>query len=340
MSRLLTALRFIFLHVLPDQLFSRLPTTRADVAGRAFLVTGANTGLGRALAVHLARQGPAALVLGVRDLTKGEEARAAIVKETGFGGTVHVWALDQADFASVRAFAARAKKELGRLDGAVLNAGVRAGRWEVTKDGWEKTLQVNVLSTGLLGVLLLPLLQSTARLAPPHPGALQTPPHLTITGSAAMALAFFPERSAPNILETLNDPAKSALRPRYVTSKLLDLFLAREIAALPHAAGVVVNIVDPGLCRSELTRDFQAGLIFRLFQRYVGWPTSQGALNLLYGVLAPTPPGAYVGACAIREPPAWTMSAEGVRVQRKTWREMVGVWRAVAPEVEGVVESE
>jgi hypothetical protein len=54
---------------------------------------------------------------------------------------------------------------------------------DVQLDELKIRLQVNVLSTGLLGILLLPLLHSTARLPPPHPDVSQTPPHLTFTGS-------------------------------------------------------------------------------------------------------------------------------------------------------------
>jgi hypothetical protein len=84
-------------------------------------------------------------------------------------------------------------------------------------------------------------------------------------------LANFPEKSALNILQVLNDEGKTNSKDRYPTSKLLDLFLAREIAGLPKAQGVVVkyvynrikylfrpvlsSVVDPGLCISELGRD-------------------------------------------------------------------------------------
>ncbi|KAJ6620576.1 hypothetical protein B0H10DRAFT_1791582 [Mycena sp. CBHHK59/15] len=257
MGQALSPLRFLFFSFLPDQLFAKLPTTHADLTGRTFLVTGSNTGLGLGLAIHLARLNPAQLILAVRDLKKGDAAKAKIMAQTGFAGSLEVWELDMADFGSVKRFAERANTTLKRLDGVVLNAGIHAGKWDVTSDGWEKTLQVNVLSTGLLGILLLPLLQATTKLSPPHPDAPQTPPHLTFTGSGALFLAKFAEKSASNILQELNDKAKSVQKDRYATSKLLDLFLAREIAELPKAEGVVVNVVDPGLCISELGRDVE-----------------------------------------------------------------------------------
>lgn len=76
----------------------------------------------------------------MRDLNKGNAAKEKILKETGAGeAMVEVWELDMADFGSVRRFAERVNKTLERLDGAVLNAGIHAGGWEVTVDGWERT---------------------------------------------------------------------------------------------------------------------------------------------------------------------------------------------------------
>ncbi|KAJ6581906.1 hypothetical protein B0H19DRAFT_929440 [Mycena capillaripes] len=339
MGQALGRLGYLFFTFLPDQLFAKLPVTHANAAGRTFLVTGSNTGIGLALAIHLARLNPGHLILAVRDLQKGEAAKQKIVAETGFSGVLEVWELDMAEFRSVKQFAEKANSTLTRLDGAILNAGIHAGKWDVTPDGWEKTLQVNVLSTGLLGILLLPLLQSTTRLPPPHPDASQTPPHLTFTGSGALFLANFPEKSATKILQALNDEEKSNHKDRYPTSKLLDLFLAREIAALPRAEGVVVNVVDPGLCISELGRNFGTDQYFlhRFILMRLGWTTAKGALNLLYAVLTPTPPGAYISACEIRQPSSWSRSVEGIHVQKKVWAEMLDVWRRVVPEVAKIV---
>ncbi|KAJ7180936.1 hypothetical protein C8R46DRAFT_1319409 [Mycena filopes] len=238
-----------------DQMFAKLPgtDTYAALTGRTFVVTGSNTGIGFGLALHLARLQAAQLILAVRDLKKGEAAKESIIAQTGFKGSLEVWELDMADFSSVKRFAERANTTLKRLDGVNLNAGINMWEWKPTADGWERILQINALSTGLLAVLLLPLLQATTKL--PHPDATRTPPHMVFTGSAGMFMAKFKERSGPNLLETLNDEKKSDIMDRYFTSKLFDLFIAREIASLSQAQGVVVNVVDPGLCKSEIGRD-------------------------------------------------------------------------------------
>jgi NAD(P)-dependent dehydrogenase (short-subunit alcohol dehydrogenase family) len=74
-------------------------TTLPDMTGRTAIVTGANSGIGRAAARALAGAG-AHVVLAVRDTEKGEAAAATMPGET------EVRRLDLADLASIRAFAA------------------------------------------------------------------------------------------------------------------------------------------------------------------------------------------------------------------------------------------
>ncbi|KAJ7714728.1 putative WW domain-containing oxidoreductase [Mycena metata] len=123
-----------------DQMFAkpRGTDTYEDLTGRTFLVTGSNTGIGFALATHLACLQPAQLILAMRDLKKGEVAKDSIIAQTGFKGALEVWELDMVDFASIKRFAERANTNLKRLDGANLNAGINNWNWAMTADGWER----------------------------------------------------------------------------------------------------------------------------------------------------------------------------------------------------------
>ncbi|KAJ6581908.1 hypothetical protein B0H19DRAFT_520509 [Mycena capillaripes] len=330
-------LKFLLFSFLPDQFFSKLPVTHADLTGRTFVVTGSNTGLGLAAAIHLARMNPAHLILAVRDLKKGNIAKYEIIAETGFAGLVDVWELDMTDFGSVMRFVERANTTLKRLDCAILNAGINVPSWDVTVDGWEKTLQVNLIAAGLLGVLLLPLLKTTAKLPAPKPGASEMSPHLIITGSGAQYLALFREKKAPEILNALNDESKSIKRDRYPTSKLLLILLARAMADLPAAEGVIVNVVDPGLCISSIGSEYNLGAFAMFLVRRVAWTTTKGALNLVYAALKPTPSGAYISSCEIRQTTSWSRSEDGMQVQKKVGNEMVKVWQGVSSDVGNIV---
>lgn len=125
--------------------------------------------------------------------------------------------------------------------------------------------QVNGLATGLLGLLLLPLLRKTAKLPAPdsvpsdNSKAVAFKPHLTIVGSEMHHFAAFKEAALPGpILLNLNKQEEFEKNPmdRYSVTKLIDVYLALGLAALA-GDGVVVNVVNPGLCESEFRREME-----------------------------------------------------------------------------------
>lgn len=203
---------------------------------------------------------------------------------------------------SVKAFATRCEAELDRLDVLVNNAGMGALKFDKTADGYEEMLQVNVLSTGLLSVLLLPLLAKSATVNA-GAGSKEFSPHLPIVGSsskhscrihfqlcfqtpsltcrvyyrAAHKSAVYVRPSSSSLLLDLNDPSSPniGLLNGYRLTKLLDVFLTRKLAALPLAEQVTVNSVDPGLCKSDLRRN-APGLVAWLFNA-IAWKTETGA---------------------------------------------------------------
>ncbi|KAK7042794.1 hypothetical protein R3P38DRAFT_3260733 [Favolaschia claudopus] len=165
-----------------------------------------------------------------------------------------------------------------------------------------------------------------------------------------MFLTSFPERSSPHILEELNKQPKTGVIDGmyYPTTKLFSLYTAREISKLPLAKGIVVNIVDPGFCSSDLLREVDIPAIFRR----IPWSCAKGSLNLVYAALNPTPPGAFVMAAQVRPSilygnhdadafrgPYFTLDKAGIEVQKRVWEEMKEVWCRVASQVAGVVGS-
>jgi NAD(P)-dependent dehydrogenase (short-subunit alcohol dehydrogenase family) len=125
--------------------------TAADIpdhSGRVAVVTGANSGLGLAIARALARAG-ADIVVAARDTVKGERAVAEV------GERSRLEQLDLADLSSVRAFADRFE---GPLDLLINNAGVMAPPRRLTTDGFESQLGTNHLGHFALTGLLMPKL--------------------------------------------------------------------------------------------------------------------------------------------------------------------------------------
>jgi dehydrogenase/reductase SDR family protein 12 len=124
--------------------------------GRTALVTGANRGIGKAIAAGLARLGATVLVT-VRDRQSGERACEEIVAADS-AADVQVQVCDMSDLAAVGAFAADLTSRVWTLDVLVHNAGVLPATRIETDDGHEITLATHVLGPVLLTERLLPIL--------------------------------------------------------------------------------------------------------------------------------------------------------------------------------------
>ena len=124
--------------------------------GRTALVTGANRGIGKAIAAGLARLG-ATVLLTVRDRDSGELARTEIIGSNS-EADVAVEVCDMSDLSAVRAFAADLCTRVSELDVLVHNAGVLPSTRIETADNHEVTLATHVLGPLLLTECLVPIL--------------------------------------------------------------------------------------------------------------------------------------------------------------------------------------
>ncbi|KAL8950430.1 MAG: hypothetical protein Q9222_003524, partial [Ikaeria aurantiellina] len=263
-----------------------LPKTRFD--DKTIIVTGSNVGLGLEAARHFARLGAAHVILAVRDLEKGDAAKRSIDQslhnnKNRSPSPVTVWKLDLSSYASVQEFAARVTKELDRVDIVCENAGIATGTFRITEKD-ESTITTNVVSTFLLAFLLLPKLKETARrfntrpvlavttsevvssvpslpfslipFPPPPPNSAKKKKRIIAqTNKQQHEFTTFPERHSPphQIFTNLSDPSKANMADRYFVSKLLQLLLARAMAA--HTSTITINALNPGFCHSELARE-------------------------------------------------------------------------------------
>src|SRR5579863_2426189 len=119
-----------------------MPANSADLSGRTFLITGANTGIGRATAEDLARRGGKVFV-ACRSAEKGRAAAAEITAATGNSDVLFL-PLDLADLASVRRCAAEFLARGEPLHVLINNAGVGGARG-ITKDSFEICFGINHL---------------------------------------------------------------------------------------------------------------------------------------------------------------------------------------------------
>ena len=126
------------------------------MAGRICMVTGANSGIGKATAAGLAEMG-ATVILVCRNREKGEAALSEIKEKSG-NNSLDLMLADMSSMQSVRQLASEFRRKYDRLHVLVNNAGLFMLRRTTTGDGLETTFEVDYLSHFLLTELLTDLL--------------------------------------------------------------------------------------------------------------------------------------------------------------------------------------
>jgi NAD(P)-dependent dehydrogenase (short-subunit alcohol dehydrogenase family) len=264
---------------------------------RVAIVTGSNTGIGKETARGLAQAG-FATVLAVRDVAKGEAARADILA-TNPDADVEVLKLDQADTSSIRAFARAFQEKHDRLDVLVANAGVWTRTRSTTKDGFETTFGVNHLGTFLLVHELLPVLE---RSAPSRVVVVSS--NLHYRGKMEWDDLQFERRSYGGT-------------SAYNQSKLANVLFANALARRLAEKKITVSSLHPGVVATELTRELPgflraiAGLFFLT--------PAQGARTSLHAALSDEggeATGVYYDGSKQRKAAA---AARDVAAQEKLW---------------------
>lgn len=168
-----------------------------DFVGQTVIVTGSNTGLGLEAARQFAKLGCARLILAVRTPSKGEHAKESILQSTSRSDDcIEVWPLDMCSTESVKAFVTRAAA-LDRLDVLVANAGVTSNKWS-EHEGMEQIIKVNVVSTMLIVLSLLPKLRATAK-------SCSSTPHLVVVTSDTAKWVKYEEGEEDDIFAHLAD---------------------------------------------------------------------------------------------------------------------------------------
>ena len=114
-----------------------------DFEGKGFIVTGASRGIGRAIALEIARRGGNVAFNYVKS---EEQARAVEDEIQALGVKTLACKLDVADYKGVREMVNRTKAEFGRIDGLVNNAGVTRDKllMMMSEDDWAEVIKTNL----------------------------------------------------------------------------------------------------------------------------------------------------------------------------------------------------
>ncbi|KEY73818.1 hypothetical protein S7711_03117 [Stachybotrys chartarum IBT 7711] len=306
-----------------------------DCQGRTFIITGANGGLGFEATRHLVALGAARVVMAVRNLESGRSSKSDIEITTGRRDVLQVWHLDLASYESVKKFVREVEEKLDRVDVLVANAGVNTGRWELT-EGTESQLTVNCISNLLLTVLMVPIMRNQKR-------ELGIEPKIVHVGSRGAFLAAKPPHigiDVDNIFNDLNSKQRwqTQVDDRYILTKLLQLFALRQLATLasPSQTSVVLNITDPGLCRTGLTQNtrWQMRLSAYIGKLMLGRSAEMGSRTILAAVAAGEEShGKFLIDCEVAEDslPGWVTSEDGKIFQQRFWGELAVRLEAIQP---------
>ncbi|WP_030685486.1 oxidoreductase [Streptomyces globisporus] len=245
-----------------------------DQAGRVFVVTGANSGLGLATTRELARRG-GRVILAVRDEEKGRRAADALGADARL---LDVRPLDLADLDSVHAFADRLRAEHPRLDVLVNNAGVMAPPRTLSAQGHELQFATNHLGHFALTGLLLDLL------------AAGTDPRVVTVSSIN-------HRQGGLRFDDLSGERGYAPMTFYNRSKFANAVFGKELhRRLTAAASPVRSVLaHPGYTATSLQMKDTSGLA-KLFFGRIGNPLlaqrpERGALPQLYAATDPSVAG-------------------------------------------------
>jgi NAD(P)-dependent dehydrogenase (short-subunit alcohol dehydrogenase family) len=239
-----------------------------DSADRTFIVTGANSGLGFALAKVLSESG-AHVVLAVRDLNKGHLAAAAM------GGRPDVRELDLASLTSIRAFSASWK---GDIDVLVNNGGVMVPPLSRTVDGFELQFGTNHLGHFALTNLLLTRVVS----------------RVVTVSSVAHRIGRI-DFQDPNWQHRRYIPWRA-----YGQSKLANLLFTTELQRRLGTAGseVLAVTAHPGYAATNLgfhTGRHSLDLGAEIINRVLAQSADAGARPILRAALAEIPGDSFVG---------------------------------------------
>ena len=254
----------------------------SDLSGRTFLITGGNTGIGRATATVLARDG-GRVYIACRSAAAGESAVAGIKTAAG-SETVWLLPLDLASLASVRSCAAAFLERDEPLHVLVNNAGV-GGQRGLTADGFELHFGTNHLGHFALTSLLLERLKASG------------------PGTRIVNVASEAHYDAPGIdFDALRRRTRSITGLReYAVSKLCNVLFTQELAR--RVPSVPAYALHPGVVASDIWRRVPWPARAVIKRRML--TVEQGAVTSLHCATSPAvagESGLFYDKCQVREP--------------------------------------
>lgn len=242
------------------------PST-GSMNGKICMVTGANSGLGKAIALGLAQMG-ATTVMVCRDKNKGESALAEIAAVSG-NDSIELMIADLSSQQDIRRLADAFQQNHQHLHVLVNVVGVIIGKRTVTEDGLETTLAVNHLSHFMLTNLLMDILKASA-------------PARVVNISSSH------HKAGTINFDNLQGEKEYNATTVYCQSKLANVLFTYELARRLNGSGVTANCLHPGATRSNFGQDLGGmwSLLLKVAKPFYQTPAT-GAQTPLYLASSP-----------------------------------------------------
>ncbi|MEM6647219.1 MAG: SDR family oxidoreductase [Bacteroidota bacterium] len=266
-------------------------------SNRISLITGANSGIGKATAAALARAGDTVLMV-CRSPERGEAVRADIAAATG-SDRIELLIADLASQTDIRQLAGEVTSRYKRLDVLVNNAGIFKDDYAETPDGFEMTWGVNHLAPFLLTNLLLDHLNAS-------------PQGRIVNVSSAAHKQGQIHFADPNL------KAKYSGLKAYAQSKLANILHAVELKRRLEGTAVTANALHPGVVGTNIGSGTWASFFFQTLGFLLLSP-EKGARTSIH--LATSPAVATVSGLYFEKQTRSTPAkqARDVEAARKLW---------------------
>ena len=234
---------------------------------KTIMVTGANSGIGKAASLALAKMG-ANVVMVTRNQEKGEAARSEIIKQSQ-NNSVDLLLADLSSLESVRQLSKEFHSKYSKLHVLINNAGLFNQRRSVTTDYYENTFATNYLAPFLLTNLQLDLLKASA------------PSRIINVSSVG-------HYNGHMNFDDLNLEKEYGGWKAYGQSKLALVLFTHELARKLAGTSVTVNSVHPGTVATNIwSRPLgPAGFIMAIPKLFMISP-EKGAETIVYLASSP-----------------------------------------------------
>lgn len=235
------------------------------MAGKTCILTGANTGIGKATAFGLAKMG-ATVVMVCRSLERGEAAMAEIKRGSG-NDSVSLLLADLSSRAAIHRLAADFKAKYPNLHVLINNAGIIPKKRTVAEDGLETQFAVNHVAYFLLTNLLLDQLKASA-------------PSRIINVSSQV------HNGASIDFDDLQSERSYSPTRVYGWTKLANVLFTYELAHRLEGTRVTVNCLHPGTVATNMLADYMPGGL-RFLAKMIGVSSEEGAQTSLFLATSP-----------------------------------------------------